>query len=133
MSTGRPILFYDGSCGLCHSVVRFTIARDRRARFQFAPINGETWKSMVDAQANDPLTTVHLLEQGRLLDRSSAVCRLLIGIGGFWKLVGCLLWLVPRPLRNVGYRLVARSRYRIFGRVDACTLPAPGDMDRQLP
>ena len=133
MSTGRPILFYDGSCGLCHSVVRFTIARDRRARFQFAPINGETWKSMVDAQADDPLTTVHLLEQGRLLDRSSAVCRLLIGIGGFWKLVGCLLWLVPRPLRNVGYRLVARSRYRIFGRADACTLPAPGDMDRQLP
>ena len=133
MSTGRAILFYDGSCGLCHSVVRFTIARDRRARFQFAPINGETWKSMVDAQADDPLTTVHLLEQGRLLDRSSAVCRLLIGIGGFWKLIGCLLWLVPRPLRNVGYRLVARSRYRIFGRVDACTLPDPGDMDRQLP
>ena len=133
MSTSRAILFYDGSCGLCHSVVRFTIARDRRARFQFAPINGETWKSMVDAQADDPLTTVHLLEQGRLLDRSSAVCRLLIGIGGFWKLIGCLLWLVPRPLRNVGYRLVARSRYRIFGRVDACTLPDPGDMDRQLP
>ena len=128
-----PILFYDGTCGMCHSVVRFAIARDRTAHFRFAPINGETWKSLVDARGNDPLTTVHLLEQGRLLDRSSAVCRLLIGIGGFWKLGGCLLWLVPRPLRNIGYRLVARSRYRIFGRVDACTLPAPGDMDRQLP
>ena len=133
MNESGPIVFYDGECGLCHGFVRFVIERDPRKRFRFAPIKGDTWKRVVDVGREADATTLYLLDDDDLLVRSSAICRLLKGIGGGWWIVGGLLWTIPRPIRNLGYRLVAKTRYLISGRVDACTLPAPDDMDRLLP
>ncbi len=133
MNIRNPIVFYDGECGMCHGVVRFAIARDRRDRFRYAPINGETWRKLVDDGSDPETTTIHLLDENGIFVRSSAVCRLLFGLGGAWKFLGCLLWLIPLPLRNLGYRAVASIRYRIAGRVDACTIPAPDAVDRLLP
>ena len=67
-----------------------------------------------------------------MVRRSSAVVGLLRQLGGPWRVVGTLLWLVPRPLRDVGYRVVARSRYRIFGRQDTCRVPTPWERERFL-
>lgn len=118
---------------MCQKVVRFSIARDRKARLRFAPINGETWTSLNSEQGQVSLTTIYLLDERGLSMRTTAVCRLLFMLGGFWKCVGGLLWIIPRPLRNLGYRFVARNRYRISGKVDACTIPAPNQLDRLLP
>ena len=133
MQNQGPILFYDGECGMCQKVVRFSIARDRSARLRFAPINGETWTSLQSEQGQVSLTTIYLLDDHGLSMRTTAVCRLLFTLGGFWKCLGGLLWVIPRPLRNLGYRFVARNRYRISGKVDACTIPAPNDLERLLP
>ncbi len=133
MSVRNPIVFYDGECGMCHGMVRFAVARDGRGRFRYAPINGETWKTLIEDGSEPDTNTIHLLDERGHHVRSSAVCRLLIGFGGGWKFLGCLLWLVPRPLRNLGYRMVASIRYRVAGRVDACTIPAPDAVDRLLP
>ena len=118
---------------MCHRVVRFSIAQDRSRSVFFAPINGETWRRKVREEPDDTLTTVYLLESRGISIRSTAICRLLGLFGGPWKIVGGALWLVPRPLRDLGYRLVARNRYRLTGRVDACTIPAPENRERLLP
>ncbi|MDG2029761.1 MAG: DCC1-like thiol-disulfide oxidoreductase family protein [Phycisphaerales bacterium] len=128
-----PILFYDGECGMCQKVVRFSIARDRKKLLKFAPINGETWKAVTEEPGQVALTTVYLLDDhGDLSMRTTAVCRLLFILGGIWSVLGGILWIIPRPLRNLGYRFVAKNRYRISGKVDACSIPAPDDMDRLL-
>ena len=133
MSESERILFYDGSCGMCHGFVRFAIRRDRRGRFLFAPIDGKTWRERLGDSAALDRDTIHLLMDGRTYVRSSAVCRAFMGFGIVWKILGGALWLVPLPLRNLGYRMVAAIRHRIAGRVDACTLPDPDAADRLLP
>jgi predicted DCC family thiol-disulfide oxidoreductase YuxK len=117
-------LFYDGSCGLCHGAVRFVLDRGERAlAFRFAPLHGEAFRREIPEarRAGLPDSLVVKTADGRVLTRSSGVVRVLHGLGGPWSLLGSLLWLVPRPLRNLGYILIARVRKRLFPLADgAC-------------
>ncbi|HTI51005.1 MAG TPA: DCC1-like thiol-disulfide oxidoreductase family protein, partial [Planctomycetaceae bacterium] len=65
--------------------------------------------------------------------KSDAVARMLIRIGGVWSIPGWLLRMVPRPIRNWGYDLVARHRYKWFGRKQSCRLPTADERSRFLP
>ena len=77
--------------------------------------------------------SVLLIESGCTYTESAAAIRVLRSLGGGWHVVAAMLWSVPRPLRDVGYRFVARRRYRWFGRRDVCYLPQSGDSTRFLP
>ncbi|MGA8866473.1 MAG: DCC1-like thiol-disulfide oxidoreductase family protein [Candidatus Sulfotelmatobacter sp.] len=134
-----PILLYDGVCGLCNRFVQFILRRDRHAIFRFAPLQGALAARILARHGADPgdLDTVyvvvnHELPQENLLVRSDAVLFVMKQLGGVWKIFGVLLRIVPRPLRDWKYRLVARYRYRIFGRYETCLLPGPGTRDRFL-
>lgn len=129
----RPILFFDGVCGLCNRVVDFCLRNDRRGRILFAPLQGETAAAKLPADDTASISTVVFLDGGRVSRRSTAVVRLLRHMGGIWVPLSWLLWLIPWPLRDPGYRLVARLRYRLFGRHDTCRLPTPADRARVLP
>lgn len=111
-----PILFYDGSCGLCHGAVRFVLKRDKGGVFRFAPLQGGTFQELVPEACRAALPDSLVLREpgGRLLMRSSAVAALLRRLGGLWRLAGALLWIVPRPLRDFGYDRVAMVRHRLF-------------------
>lgn len=129
----RPIVFYDGECGLCDRFVQFVLRHDRDARFQFAPLQGETfagYRPRVDAA---DLSTMVLADEAGLHTRSTAALRVLRRLGGAWGPLGGLGLLLPRPLRDLGYRAVARVRHRLFARPDACRLPGPSDRPRFLP
>ena len=125
----HSMVFYDGACGLCHRTVRFAIARDRDgSRFRFAALGGEAFRRLVPepARAGLPDSIVVLTSDGSLLSRSGAVVHLLERIGGPWRLLGGVLWLVPRVLRDTGYDAVARVRHRLFRRpADACPVTPP--------
>ena len=111
------LLFYDGDCGLCHGAVRFVLARAPRGlQFRFAPLHGEAFRRELPEgiRAGLPDSLVVKASDGRILVRSAGVVRVLHGLGGGWSLLGSLLWLVPRPLRDLGYRLVAKVRKRLF-------------------
>jgi predicted DCC family thiol-disulfide oxidoreductase YuxK len=114
--SGPETVFYDGACGLCHRSVRFVLLRDRRAQFVFAPIGGETFRAAFrdEEAASLPSSLVIRTRDGRTLSRSDATIHLLRAVGGGWGLVGALLRAVPRPLRDLGYRAVARARRRLF-------------------
>jgi predicted DCC family thiol-disulfide oxidoreductase YuxK len=113
------ILFYDGHCGLCHYAVKFLVQQDPSGKaFRFAPLEGATFQAMVPAaqRIGLPDSMVVLTHGGLLLTRSDAWVHVLRRLGRKWKLVAALLSVIPRPLRDFGYHIVARTRYLIFGR-----------------
>ena len=125
----HSIVFYDGTCGLCHRTVRFAIAHDRDGRhFRFAPLGGEAFSRLVpEAQRTGlPDSMVVLTPGGALLVRSVGVIHILERIGGPWRLLGRLLALVPQGILDLGYDGIARVRHRLFRRpTDACPVTTP--------
>jgi predicted DCC family thiol-disulfide oxidoreductase YuxK len=131
------IILYDGVCALCNGFVAFVWPRDRQRRFRFAPLQGGTARAILARHAHDAtvLDTVFVvLDPGtpseRLLDRSAAALYVLAGLGGGWRLAATLLRWLPRSLLDLAYRLLARNRYRLFGRLDACAVPGPEHRER---
>jgi predicted DCC family thiol-disulfide oxidoreductase YuxK len=127
-----PIVFFDGVCGLCNAWVDFLLKHDRRGLWRFAPLQGETARRLLNAADVEHLHTLVLWTPAGTYRKSSAVWRILWSLGGVWRVAACLTWLIPRPVRNWGYDLVARHRYRIFGRKESCRLPTPHERARFL-
>ncbi len=122
-------IFYDGYCGLCQRSVRLILAEDRTGTaFRFAPLQGETFASLVSAKerAELPLSLVVQTEQGVLLTRSAGVLHILRRLGGVWRVLAGVLVLLPVRLRDRLYDGVARVRHRVFARPsEACPLMPP--------
>src|SRR5262245_57764265 len=135
-SSDRPVVFYDGGCGLCHSSVRFLVERDPSGRLRFATLQGPYAAERLPADARDAGRdgTIVLLEPGvGVTVRSRAVLRALSHLGGRWRLAG---WLAAVPglskILDVGYHVVVRNRDRWFGRTEECPVPDPGLRSRFL-
>lgn len=128
----QSIVFFDGVCGLCSHTVDFLLRLDRGGRLKFAPLQGETAAQLVPKKVREDLNTFVFSSNGQLHYRSGAMARILMTIGGLWSVPGALLWLIPFPLRNLGYRIVARMRYRLFGKHEACRLPTVEERRRFL-
>lgn len=124
-------MLYDGVCGLCDRFVQFLIRIDRRDQLRFAALQGEVGARLLREAGREATaleTVIVVADYGgpaqRLLDRSDAAIFAIASAGGVYGAVAGLR-LAPRFIRDAAYRLVARSRYRIFGRFDACPLPTP--------
>jgi predicted DCC family thiol-disulfide oxidoreductase YuxK len=135
---GRALLLYDGVCALCNGVVQFLMKHDRLDRFRYAPLQSSLGREVLarfDIYAFPDgvmLLTDALTPAEHLYQRSDAVAAPLERLSMPWRLVGRVLRLVPRPLRDWGYGIVARFRYRLFGRYDTCPLPPPEQRSRLL-
>ena len=129
----NPILLYDGVCRLCNRAVQFVLKHDTAALFRFASLQSDYAAHILKQQAYD-LDTVYLIEapDDPPKSRSDAVISILCRLGGFWKALATILRIFPRRLRNWGYNLVARHRYRIFGKYETCPLPERKYQDRFL-
>jgi predicted DCC family thiol-disulfide oxidoreductase YuxK len=121
-----PLVLYDGTCGLCDRSVQLILRHDRRGRFRFAALQSDVGRALLERHGLpvDALDTVVLVEDGRAWTKSSAALRVARRMDKPWPALRAL-GLVPRPVRDFFYDRVAKSRYRIFGRVDACMLPPP--------
>ena len=125
------LILYDGVCALCNGVVRFLLRRDRADRFRFAALQSELGRRLVRERGGDPdvVSTLWLIERPgrpdeRVFTRGRAGAIALAGGGGPWRLLGALR-ILPDFVLNAGYALVARLRYRLAGRLDACPVPPP--------
>jgi predicted DCC family thiol-disulfide oxidoreductase YuxK len=123
------VIFYDGTCGLCHGFVRFVLAEDRDgSRFHFAPLDSNAWRSVMSKHSpmSLPDSIVVLTAEGSLLFHSTAVCQVLNGLGGLWRILGFVIALIPLPVSDWIYDRVAAHRKQIFGtKQEACPLLAP--------
>lgn len=134
--SANPVLLYDGVCGLCNRLVQFILKRDLHARFRFASLQSDYAARVLQAHGLDPqdLDTVYLVQESgkRLATRSDAVISVLRELGGFWAAVSVALRVFPKSLLDWGYGVVARRRYRIFGKYESCPLPEAKYQDRFL-
>lgn len=129
----RRILFFDGVCGLCNWSVDFVMRRDLKGVIQFAPLQGDTARELLTSADLNDLSSMVFWVGGRSYRKSAGVVRVLWQLGPFWKILAVLLWLIPLPLRNLGYSLVASNRYHWFGKKETCRLPTPAERTRFLP
>ena len=132
ISDANPIVFFDGVCGLCNAIVDWIMARDPIGRFRFAPLQGSTAAQVLSEHERADLNTIVILKKRRLFRRSDAVVEILLDLGRPWRTLGFALRFTPRFVRDLGYRAVAKSRYRIFGKLDACRLPTAEERKRFL-
>ena len=121
-----PIVLYDGVCGLCDRSVQLILRHDRRGRFRFAALQSEVGKALLErfGLPVEELDSVVLVEDGRAWRKSRAALRIARGMDAPWPLLWPLM-IVPRPVADFFYDRVAKNRYRIFGKLDACMLPPP--------
>jgi predicted DCC family thiol-disulfide oxidoreductase YuxK len=128
-----PILLFDGVCNFCNATVQFVLRHERDARLRFAPLQSDAAKRLLaERGVADDLSTLVLVDGPRAYTRSSAAVRMLRSLGGAWTVLAALLWVVPKPLRDLGYGVFARLRYRLFGMREACMVPSPEQRARFL-
>lgn len=130
--SAHPIVFFDGVCGLCNASVDRLLQWDQRGVLRFAPLQGTTAATMLPPDMVRDLDSLVLLDEQGLHQRSDAALLALKYAGGSWRLLSALR-VVPRPLRDAVYDLIARRRYQWFGRKESCRLPLPHERDRFLP
>lgn len=134
---GRLVL-YDGECGFCDRLVQWLLARDPSGRFQFAPLQGPTARVILARHPELPSgldSLVYVTGEGeaeRVSWESRGAFLICRDLGYPWAAVAWLR-VLPRFLTDLGYRLFARVRYKLFGRLDTCRVPSPGERARFLP
>ncbi|HYE60862.1 MAG TPA: thiol-disulfide oxidoreductase DCC family protein [Phycisphaerales bacterium] len=119
----HPVVLFDGVCNLCTSSVQFIVRRDPEGRFRFAPLQSEAARGLLGETSERP-DSIALVEGGRVYWKSTAALRIARRLGGLWRVLYVLI-VVPRPVRDWVYNIIARNRYRWFGKQDACMMPTP--------
>ena len=128
--TDSVIVLFDGVCNLCNSAVRFLIRKDKKRVFRYASLQSDFAIDLLTQLGEDASQreSVLVYGEGRLFKRSDAALYLASKLGGFWK-VALMIKILPRFIRDGAYNLVARNRYRWFGKRNECMIPKPDDQD----
>lgn len=133
MANTRPILFYDGECGLCDKTVQWMLKRDPHHTMDYAPLQGSTYAAISLPDKPTGLGTVVFFDRDALLVRSNAVLGALRCLGGVWRPLAAIASILPLSIRDRAYNFIARRRLRWFGGKDSCKIPSIADRSRFLP
>jgi predicted DCC family thiol-disulfide oxidoreductase YuxK len=120
------IVVFDGVCNLCARSVQFILRHESEPRFQFSPVQSAAGARILGSLGFSvaDVTTFVLVSEGKVFARSAAALRIARHLKGAWQLIR-VLWIVPKPLRDMLYNFVARNRYSWFGKADSCLVPTP--------
>ena len=126
MVEAQRVVLFDGVCNLCNSSVNFISDRDKKQLFKFAALQSKAAAELLKNSPVDPtdLDSVVLVEGDNVYTESTAVLRISRFFGVPYNL-GYLAMIIPRPVRDFFYKLVAKNRYKMFGKQDACRVPTP--------
>ena len=130
----NAILFYDGTCGFCSGLVRFALSEDKDNKLMYSPLQGDTFKNKGLQPIEDDSIAV-LTESNEIYHKSDAAIHCLKLLGGIWLLLGCVLKVFPKILRDKCYDFIGKIRYKIAGQVDieSCQLLPEQYRIRMLP
>jgi predicted DCC family thiol-disulfide oxidoreductase YuxK len=122
----HAIILFDGVCNFCNSRINFIIRHDKRDYFRFAPLQSETAKKILGENHLPAMTldSFILIENGKTFDRTSAALRIAKHLSGGWSLFYGFI-IVPPFIRDVFYKIVAKNRYKWWGKKDSCMIPTP--------
>ena len=130
--SGRPIVFFDGVCGLCNGFVDFLLRVDQHELLRFATLQGPTAQHLLGSTEAGGLNSVVFIDGGVVKTRSDAVAAILRRMDWPWRAAGYGLNALPALLRDAAYDLVAQNRYRLFGVKAACRIPSVAERRRFL-
>ena len=120
-----PLLLYDGTCGFCAESVQLVLRHDRAGTLRFAPLQGAAGAAVRAANPGlDRVDSMVWVDADGAHTRSDAALRIARYLGGWWRLAR-VARLVPRPLRDAGYDLIARHRHRLLAGGPSCLVPPP--------
>ncbi|MCB0653562.1 MAG: thiol-disulfide oxidoreductase DCC family protein [Saprospiraceae bacterium] len=126
MSGPHPIILFDGVCNLCNGSVQFVLNRDRAGYFKYASLQSESGQELLKKYGlpTDDYNSFVLVEGERVYTQSTAALRVARNLEGAWKILYGFI-IIPAFIRDAVYSLIARNRYRIFGKRESCMLPQP--------
>lgn len=129
----HPIVLVDGVCHFCQGVTKWIIKRDPKGKYHFASLQSDVAKRLLEQGRLpiDRMDTFVLIEDGKYYTRSTAALKLAKGLKFPYPLLYGFV-IIPRPLRDAVYGVIARNRYRWFGKDEVCMLPSPDIKDRFL-
>jgi predicted DCC family thiol-disulfide oxidoreductase YuxK len=128
----NQIILFDGDCNFCDKSVQFIIKRDRVGVYKFASLQSEIGLELIEKYSiPENLDSFILVTEQRWYAKSSAALRVCKNLKGLWKIPYALL-IIPRPIRDFFYHIIANNRYKWFGKKDHCILPSPDIRKRFL-
>ncbi len=129
----NTIVFFDGVCNFCNYWVSFAIKRDRKKKLKFTTLQGKTTKELFEQYKINitSLNSVILIDKGKVYTQSSAAIRICKYLNGGWKLFYGLM-IIPKFIRDFFYNIIARNRYKWYGKRDECMVPTPELRERFL-
>ena len=129
-----PILLFDGHCNLCNAWVQFIVQRDSAKKIRFASLQSKAGKQMLEKHKIDEnyIDSLVLFEEENYFVSSTAALKTLSFLTG-WENHLRFLIIIPRPLRDLLYRFIAKFRYKWFGRRENCMIPTAELSKRFLP
>ncbi|KAB8139090.1 thiol-disulfide oxidoreductase DCC family protein [Gracilibacillus oryzae] len=128
----QRIILFDGVCNLCNSSVQFIMKHDPNMYFQFASLQSEAGEKLTSKyEVPTTVESVVLIEGDRYYTESTAALRIAKKLNKFYPLLYAFI-VIPKPLRNIIYKFIAKNRYRWFGKRESCMLPNPQDRKRFL-
>ena len=124
LTSGHPVILYDGTCKFCGAWVVWVIGNDPAARFRFAAMQSPVGRQLLSHQGLNPETvdSVVLLLHGKIYLKSEAAWRIFDQLKGAWRWLAVIRFF-PRAWRDWAYDAIALRRYRWFGRHPACPVP----------
>ncbi len=127
------LILFDGVCNFCNASVNFIIDRDVTKRYKFTSLQSDVGQSILEATNKNKhdFDTLYFVENGKLLQKSQAALAIAKGLGSFWALL-VVFDILPRFLLDLCYDMIAKNRYRFFGKSDACRMPTQDMKERFL-
>jgi predicted DCC family thiol-disulfide oxidoreductase YuxK len=139
-ANAAALLFYDGLCGFCNATVQLLLKHDKHDRFRFAAQQSAFAQELlvrhgISQQKMLTNNSVYLVlglgtHEETVLQRSNVSVQCLFTLGGIWKFLGYGLHLIPPPIRDWVYTLVAKNRFRLAGRYDSCPIPTAAQREK---
>lgn len=122
----KGVVLFDGVCNFCNSSVNFIIRHDKKDFFRFTPLQSEIGMKISEKYNLDSgnLKSVILVEKGRIYTKTTAALRIAKQLSGGWPLLYAFI-IVPAPIRDVVYNIIAKYRYKWWGERESCMIPTP--------
>jgi predicted DCC family thiol-disulfide oxidoreductase YuxK len=121
----NPIILFDGVCNFCNGAVNFIIKHDRKKAFRFTPLQSDAGQALLQQYGlpTNELKSFVLIEKGKAYKKTTAALRVANYFSPYWRWTN-LFWILPSPVRDVAYNIIAKYRYKWFGKKEECMIPS---------
>ncbi len=129
----KKVIIFDGVCNFCNFWVNFILDRDKKNTFLFSAVQSDSAKSLLKKynRNNEDIDTFILITDKGCFERSTAGLLVLKELSGLWKILYVFI-IIPKFIRDPLYNIIAKNRYRFFGKSEACRIPTPDERDKFL-